>query len=277
MTSPSPGSDAARADLALLKEAARAGGAVLRDAFGRKVKRWSKPGGSPVTEIDLAANDVIVSRLRAARPDYGWLSEEGPDDPARVSRKRAFIVDPLDGTTSFLNGKAEFAVAIALVEDGAAIAGIVYNPVTEELYEAAHGGGAFLNGAPIKASSAQTLEQANILAPKAMLVGHAWARPWPQAMRVSQRGALTLRLALVAAGAFDGAASLGFKNEWDIAAGAILIEEAGGRISDPWGKPFAFNQVDPRVPGMVAAGAQLHPLLIERLRETPHPRVEAKA
>ncbi|MEJ0023779.1 MAG: 3'(2'),5'-bisphosphate nucleotidase CysQ [Alphaproteobacteria bacterium] len=276
MTSPSPVSEAACADLALIKEAVLACGPLLRDAFGGDVQIWSKPGGSPVTEIDLAVNEILHGRLTSARPDYGWLSEESPDDKTRLSCTRTFIVDPLDGTTSFIKGRPEFGVAVALAYAGVAVAGIVYNPITEELFEASLGDGARLNGAPMKTSAATSLEQARILTPKTFFSSRKWAAPWPE-MQIDQRGALTYRMALVACGAFDGTASLGLKHEWDIAAGAILISEAGGRITDPWDEPLTFNQPDPRVPGMVAAGACLHPLLIERLRETPHPRAEGKA
>lgn len=276
MTSPSPDSETTRADLALIKEAVLACGPLLREAFGGKVKMWSKPGGSPVTEIDLAVNEILHARLLSARPAYGWLSEESPDDSARLSCARTFIVDPLDGTASFLQGKPEFGIAVALADGDAAIAGVVYNPITEELFEAAKGDGAFLNAKPIQTSTADELEHARILTPKKFFSSRTWKAPWPT-MNIDQRGALTYRLALVAAGAFDGTASLGLKNEWDIAAGAILISEAGGRITDPWGERLLFNQPDPRAPGLVAAGARLHPLLIERLRETPHPRGEGKA
>jgi myo-inositol-1(or 4)-monophosphatase len=276
MTSLSLDSETNSADLALIKDCVRACGPLLREAFGGKVKIWSKPGGSPVTEVDLAVNDMLHARLTGERPDYGWLSEESPDDPTRLSCTRTFIVDPLDGTASFLKHKPEFGIAVALADTGVVVAGVVYNPITEELFEAAKGAGAYLNGARIETSAAHTLEEARILAPKTFFSGRSWRAPWP-AMRLDQRDALTYRLALVAAGMFDGTASLGFKNEWDIAAGAILISEAGGRITDPWGEPLTFNQPDPHVPGMVAAGARLHPLLIERLRETPHPRAEGKA
>ncbi len=276
MTSPSPDSEAARADLALIRETVFACGPMLRDAFGAKVKMWSKPGGSPVTEIDLALDDLLRTRLMAARPDYGWLSEESPDDRSRLACNRTFIVDPLDGTASFIKGKPEFGIAVALAEAGTVIAGVMYNPITEELFDASYGNGARLNGAPIRTSSAASLEQARILAPKTFFSSRTWPSPWP-AMHIDQRGALTYRLALVAAGKFDGTASLGLKNEWDIAAGAILISEAGGRATDPWNEKLRFNQPDPRVPGLVAAGAKLHPLLIERLRVTPHPRAEGMA
>lgn len=258
-----PASDAA--DLALIVEAARACGPLLKSSFGSPVKNWTKDGGSPVSEIDLALDEEIKRILRSARPHYGWLSEETPDDVARLSHARVFIVDPLDGTEAFLHGKPEFCVSIGLAENGRMIAGCVYNPISEELFEAARGGGARCNGAPIAASAASDLTDARILATKTFFTSPRWRTPWP-AMAVTQKAALAYRLALVAAGVVDGAVSLGFKNEWDIAAGALLVEEAGGVAGDGHGRPLIFNQPNPRSPGLVAAGPNLFPLLSERLR-----------
>jgi myo-inositol-1(or 4)-monophosphatase len=249
----------------LIVEAARACGPLLRSSFGAPVKTWSKAGGSPVSEVDLALDEQIKRILRGARPDYGWLSEETPDDDARLSHARVFIVDPLDGTEAFLRGKAEFCVSIGLAENGRMIAGCVYNPISEELFEAARGGGAKCNGAPIKAAAKAELADARIIATKTLFTNSRWRTPWP-AMAVTQKAALAYRLALVAAGVVDGAVSLGFKNEWDIAAGALLVEEAGGIAGDGHGRPLVFNQPNPRSPGLVAAGPNLFPLLSDRLR-----------
>lgn len=265
MISPLPASDAAhRADLALIVEAARACGPLLKSSFREPVKSWAKEGGSPVSEIDLALDEKIKRILRGARPDYGWLSEETPDDEARLSHARVFIVDPLDGTEAFLRGKPEFCVSIGLAENGRMIAGCVYNPISEELFEAARGEGAKCNGAPITATAKSELDDARIIATKTFFTSPRWRTPWP-AMAVSQKAALAYRLALVAAGAVDGAISLGFKNEWDIAAGALLVEEAGGFARDGKGRPLVFNQPVPRSPGLLAAGPNLFPLLSERL------------
>lgn len=266
MISPLPASDAEfRADLALIVEAARACGPLLKSSFGAPVKNWAKVGGSPVSEIDLALDEQIKRILRGARPNYGWLSEETPDDDARLSHARVFIVDPLDGTEAFLRGKAEFCVSIGLAENGRMVAGCVYNPISEELFEAARGGGTKCNGAPIAATPKAELADARIIATKTFFTSPKWRTPWP-AMTVTQKAALAYRLALVAAGVVDGVVSLGFKNEWDIAAGALLVEEAGGQAGDGHGRPLVFNQPAPRSPGLLAAGPNLFPLLSERLR-----------
>jgi myo-inositol-1(or 4)-monophosphatase len=251
--------------LALIVEAARACGPLLKSSFGAPVKNWAKAGGSPVSEIDLALDEQIKRILRGARPDYGWLSEETPDDAVRLAHARIFIVDPLDGTDAFLRGVAEFCVSIGVAENGRMIAGCVYNPISEEVFAAARGEGATRNGAPIAASRKAALAGARVIAAKTFFASPRWRTPWP-AMAVTQKAALAYRLALVAAGEVDGAVSLGFKNEWDIAAGVLLVEEAGGVARDGSGRPLAFNQPDPRSPGLVAAGPNLFPLLSERLR-----------
>jgi myo-inositol-1(or 4)-monophosphatase len=258
------------ADRDLIVDAARACGPLLRERFGTPVKMTNKPGGSPVTEIDLALDDQLKRTLRSARSDYGWLSEETADTPDRLAHERIFIVDPLDGTSAFINGKPEFAVAIAVAARGALVASVVYNPITDELFEAARGAGARRNGAPLTASAQKTLDGATILSTKTFFQSARWSSPWP-AVKPMQKAALTLRLAHVAASDFDGAISLGPKNEWDIAPGAILITEAGGAITGSQGQSLLFNQPDPRNPGVVAGGAALHPLLIEQLRIRTRP------
>ena len=130
------------ADLALLIAAAREAGAVLMRHHGTGVKVWNK-GGTPVTEADHASNALLAERLRGARPDYGWLSEETADDSSRLSARRVFVVDPLDGTVSFIKNKDDFTVSLAVVADGAPVAGAVFNPSRGEMFQdrAEHGAG----------------------------------------------------------------------------------------------------------------------------------------
>jgi myo-inositol-1(or 4)-monophosphatase len=273
---PSLGSDTGgyREDLALLRAGALAVGPLLRASFGVAVRTWSKGAAGPVTEIDLAVDAQLKELLTNARPDYGWLSEESPDDPARLACKRVFILDPLDGTAAFLKKRPEFCVALAVVENGVPVAGVVYAPITEEVFAAAAGDGATLNGQAISVSDAATVEGCAIFGPKDLFAHPNWNPPWPT-MTITSRAALAYRLAGVGAAQADATISLGYKHEWDIAAGALIVAEAGGRITDPFGAPLAFNQPDARVPGVVAAGPALHPLLIERTHKTPHPSLFA--
>ncbi|MGE3303851.1 MAG: 3'(2'),5'-bisphosphate nucleotidase CysQ [Hyphomonadaceae bacterium] len=254
-------------DLALITHAARACGPLLRARFGGPVEAWRKGNDSPVTEIDLALDAMLTETLRNARADYGWLSEETADKPDRLACARAFIVDPLDGTRAFLEGKPEFCVSIAVVAGGEAIAGAIYNPITEEMFEGGPGLGARLNGAAVTVTRAAALPDSRLIATKRL-----FPEPPGEGPHLEMRNALAYRLALVAAGLFDGMSSLGMKHEWDVAAGAAIVAAAGGAVSDGFGGAPRFNQPDPRMPGVVAAGPALHPLIIKRTREMPDPR-----
>lgn len=277
MILPSPGFDTPYTeDLALLRAAALAAGPLLRESFGAKVRTWSKGAAGPVTEIDIAVNVMLREILMSARPDYGWLSEESPDDDKRLSKKRVFVLDPLDGTVAFIKKLPDFCVAVAVVEDGAPVAGVVYAPVPEELFAAAKGHGATLNGETIHVSDRSALEGCRMIGPKDLFEHPRWSPPWP-AMDIVKRNAIAYRLAQVAAGLGDATIGLGFKQEWDIAAGVLLVREAGGVITDPWGADPGFNSADPRWPGVVASGPALHPLLIARTHTTPHPSLFASA
>ncbi|MDX2234200.1 MAG: 3'(2'),5'-bisphosphate nucleotidase CysQ [Hyphomonadaceae bacterium] len=270
---PSPESDAARIaaeDLALLRDAALSVGPLLRAKFGADYAVWSKGAAGPVTEVDIAVDRMLRDFLTAARPDYGWLSEETADNPDRLERASVFVVDPIDGTRAFIKRKPEFCTALSVVRHGAPVAGVVYNPILEELFEAADGHGARLNGERVTVSATADIENCRMLGPEDLFANKFWPRPWP-AMQRSQKNAIAYRVALVSSGDYDATVSLGYKSEWDIAAAAVIVREAGGRISDPWNGDFSFNKPDPRLAGVVCANPALHALLIDRVTVTPHP------
>ena len=245
-------------DLALLEAAARAAGRIALDFAGRKHDRWDKPGGAgPVTEADLAVNAMLEERLRTARPDYGWLSEESPDGRDRLETRRLFIVDPIDGTRSFIDGADTWAHALAVVENRRVTAAVVFLPVKGKLYSAAAGQGARLNGRPIRASSRADLSGATMLAAKPTYESRHWPGGTPPVAR-HYRPSLAYRLALVAEGRFDSMVTLRDSWEWDIAAGALLLTEAGATVSDRAGGELLFNNAHPQVDGVVAGGPAIH-------------------
>lgn len=256
------------ADLALLADAAREAGELALGYLRRGVKIRNKPGGSPVTDADLAVDALLTERLRAARPDYGWLSEETADDPARLKRDRLFIVDPIDGTAAYMKGKPWWTVALCVAEHGLPVAAVVHAPAIGETYAAVAGQGASLNGAAIAASTVARLEDAAVLAGPAMFQGPQWTTPWPQ-MRLEKRNSIAYRMALVGAGAFDAALALTPKWDWDVAAGALIACEAGAVTSDHRGRPYRFNRPTPRQGSLVCAAPALHPLIIERCAPIP--------
>ncbi len=253
----------AHEDLALVGEVVRAAGRLALDRRARGLTAERKSDGSPVTDGDLAVDALLRRELLKARPHYAWLSEETPDDLVRLAAERVFIVDPIDGTTAYVKGKPWFAVSVAVVHGGRPVAGVVFAPALDEFYAAAEGGGAACNGDPIQASATRRLEDCAMLAPANAFEGRRWPEPWP-AMRVGQRSALAYRMALVAAGRFDAAVSMGWKNDWDIAAGDLIAREAGATSCDQNGRPLVFNTARARNAGMVCAAPGVAPLILDR-------------
>lgn len=249
-------------DLPLLIDAARVAGRVATSFAGKTAQRWDKPGGAgPVTEADLAVNDLLSTTLRRARPDYGWLSEESEDNSDRLNQERVFIVDPIDGTRSFVEGAKTWAHAIAVAERGEVTAAVVYLPLRDRLYAAAKGQGAWLNGTPIRCAPSRLLADATVLAAKPALNAHHWKSGTAPEFERSYRPSLAYRLALVGAGRFDGMITLRPSWEWDIAAGALIVTEAGGRIGDRKSQPLRFNNPDPCLDGVIAGATEVQTAL----------------
>lgn len=245
-------------DLPLLVAAARAAGEVALRFAHDTAQTWDKPGGlGPVTEADLAVNALLEDRLRAARPGYGWLSEESEDTRARLSARRLFVIDPIDGTRSFLEGSGSWAHSIAVVENGVVTAAVVYLPRRDKLYAAAAGQGATLNGAAIRVTGRAELHGASVVAAKPNYAARNWRGAVPEVVRV-YRPSLAYRLSLVAEGRFDAMFTLRPSWEWDVAAGALILQEAGAAVTDRAGGMLRFNNAVPQVNGVVAANPALH-------------------
>ena len=253
------------ADLALIVEAAKEGGALALERQTRDLDIQKKPDGSPVTSADLAVDALLTERLRSARPDHGWMSEETTDNAERLTTRRTFLVDPIDGTRAYMRGKPYFVVSIAVVEDGRTTAGVIYAPALNELYTATLGGGAQMNGAAIHASATTALEDCAMLGDEQMFKHPAWTVPWPS-MRVEARNAIAYRMALVAAGAFDAAVALSSKHDWDLAAGALIAAEAGAVVCDHKGQALRFNSAKASNPSLVCCAPGLEALILQRTR-----------
>ena len=252
-------------DLDLLAGAARAVGEVALHYRQRAPKVWQKPdGGGPVSEADLEIDATLRAHLMAARPDYGWLSEETPDAPDRLVRERVFIVDPLDGTRAYLAGETGFAHALAVAEAGRVIAGVVFLPALGRLYTATADGPALCDGAPITASGAQDPDGARMLARRVSLDPHHWPGGVPDVTR-THHPSLAHRLCLVAEGVHDAMLSFRATWEWDIAAGALIAQAAGVSVTNRAGAPLRFNAAHPQVDGIVAAPGALHGRLLTRM------------
>ncbi|HVY94861.1 MAG TPA: 3'(2'),5'-bisphosphate nucleotidase CysQ, partial [Bryobacteraceae bacterium] len=234
----------AREDLALIEEAVREAGKIARSYFGGSYKKWDKGKGDPVTEADLAIDKYLRETFTASRPDYGWLSEESADDLRRLSTEYTFVVDPIDGTVAFLKGRPHFTISVALVRDHLPCVGVVFNPITDECFTAIADEGAMMNGARIHASGAREVDHCRMLADRAMLSHPGWNNPpltpWPP-MEIETRGSIAYRLALVANGSFDAMLALSAKRDWDLAAGDLIVREAGGRVTTHTGAPMRYN------------------------------------
>jgi myo-inositol-1(or 4)-monophosphatase len=255
-------------DLELIRDAVLAAGDLALSEREAGLKIWSKSGGSPVTSADLAVDALLHDRLLTARPDYGWLSEETADTTERLTKRRIFVVDPIDGTVAYMKDKPWWCIPIAVVEDGRPVAAVIHAPMLNETFVATLGGGASLNGRTITASDTTDLDDASVLADARLMEGPHWPEPWPP-MRYEKRNALAYRMALVAAGAFDAAIALTPKWDWDVCAGALIAEEAGAKVSDHHGRPWCFNQPDPRQTSLICAAPGLHPLILRRTGPIP--------
>jgi len=240
-------------ELTLLVEAVRQAGAKTRELVKNGFEVQTKPDRSPVTTVDLEVNRILHEMQRREFPLDGWLSEESPDDQARLTRPRIWIVDPIDGTKALVNRMPEFCISAALVERGIPVVAAILNPSTDELFTAVRGGGMFLNGARVTSSPAHKIDP--------VIMVNAWelrSNRWStlaETARCRPMYSIANALALVAAGRIQATLTIEPENEWDLAAGVLLIEESGGTACDMDGKSFVFNQPIPRFLGVIAVAA----------------------
>jgi myo-inositol-1(or 4)-monophosphatase len=251
---------------AIIREA----GEVAREATRTPLKHWTKGNDhSPVSEGDIAVNNFLRARLSALAPQAGWLSEETADEPAaqdiRMALAAVWIVDPIDGTRAYIAGRDDWTVSVALVEGGRPVVAALYAPVTDEMFLATSGGGATLNGRPIRASLGDGLVGAKLAGPKRYLQTLeglcAGAVPQPRIH------SLALRLTRVAQGALDLAFAAPGSHDWDLAAADLLVHEAGGALTDLTGRSLRYNQPNTAQGALIAAGPARHASLVELMRD----------
>jgi myo-inositol-1(or 4)-monophosphatase len=258
---------AAEADLDLLADAARAAGRLAMTYFNDPgaMKVWDKGGGhtrgmaNPVSDADFASDRLLKDRLQTARPDYGWLSEETKDDRSRLLARRSFVVDPIDGTRAFVKGRQEFAISAAVIEEGRPVAGVIYDPARDLLYAARLGGGAHRNARRLKVTAKDAIAGARLLGDAGRLTD--LRALGAEAISVNSAA---LRLALAAAGDYDAVVAVRPKQDWDLAAGHLIMEEAGGVVTGWRGERLVYDAQSAAKPPPLAAGPALHALLLER-------------
>lgn len=242
--------------VAIAREAAHMALGRWRTDFAR----WEKVPGSPVCEVDLDVDRMLHARLSALLPDAGWLSEETADSADRLARRRVWVVDPIDGTRDYIRGRTGWCVSVALVEDGRPVLGVLDAAARGEVWSAAAGVGATLNGRPIMAGQRSSL-------PGARVPVDALPKADRDLVAVEKPKSIALRIAMVAADAADLVATLRWGNEWDIAAAALIASEAGAAASDALGQPLVFNKPDPRAFGVLATAPRIHAAAVARLEE----------
>ena len=240
-------------ELKIAKEAAIEAGGLILNYYKADYEIKDKGYHNPVTTADHAADTRLKEILTEARPDYGWLSEETVDSPDRLDKERTWVVDPLDGTKEFIEGVPHFVVSVALVENGNPIIGVLFNPVTKELFTASTGEGAFLDDKPIRCLTKDEVRAMVILNSRSETRRGLWTPFDGTFGELRSIGSVAYKLGLTAAGKADIFASLRPKNEWDICAGNCIINEAGGKLIDLRGNRVIFNQEKTLIePGLIA-------------------------
>jgi myo-inositol-1(or 4)-monophosphatase len=242
-----------------LTAAVREAGAAALTMFGGTLRSWTKGKDSPVCEADIAVNELLHERLRDT--GFGWLSEESTDDPRRLSARRVWVIDPIDGTRAYLAGLPDWTVAAALVEDGRPVVAVIFAPVADELFAATRGGGARCNDAPIRVNDAAALDGARLGGPRSYLERLQQAAP---ALVATPRvRSLALRFARVAQGTLDVAMATANSHDWDLAAADLLVHEAGGVLTTFAGRGLTYNRADPVHEPLIAAGRDRHERFME--------------
>lgn len=233
-------------------------GAMALASWRGDFRHWNKDEGSPVSDIDLAADALLYERLMAIDPEAGWLSEETADNASRLNCVRVWVVDPIDGTRDYVRGRDGWAVSIALVEGGRPLIGVLDAPARGEHWRAQSGQGATRNGVPLIASARQDLFGARVPADVLM-------KQDADLVTVPKPNSIALRIAMVAAGEADLLATIRWGHEWDIAAAALIAQEAGATVTNAFGHPLRYNSTRGEAFGVLATAPGIHACAVERL------------
>jgi myo-inositol-1(or 4)-monophosphatase len=256
-------------DAELLKATVREAGALALSLFRTDLKNWTKGASSPVSEADIAVNDLLEERLRAATPDYGWLSEESADDEARLGKPKVWIVDPIDGTRGYLAGREDWCVSVALVREEAPVLAAVFAPASDEFFFACRGRGATRNGKPVGVTTGVALDFSRVAGPKPLVER---LKTSPGEISLHPRiASLALRLCRVAQGHLDAAFAGGNSRDWDLAAANLIVQEADGKMTALSGDTILYNRREVGHGVLVAAGRDRHASIVSHFRSYPLP------
>ncbi len=230
-------------ELIAAKVAARNAGKILIKYFKSEDNKVKMKGiNNPVTVADKEADKYLYDFLMGEFPYDGWLSEETVDTQERLNKNRVWIVDPLDGTKEFILGIPHFSVSIAMVYDGHPVVGVIYNPVTDEMFSCQKGKGVYLNGQKVNASQTTNLSNASITVSRSEVKRNEWEPYRNNFKSIHPIGSVAYKLALISSGNYDIFTTIAPKNEWDICAGNCLVSEAGGVLKTINNKKIIYNQ-----------------------------------
>jgi len=256
-------------DAELLRDTVREAGDLALSLFRTELRNWTKGASSPVSEADIAVNDLLERRLRTATPDYGWLSEESADDEQRLSKRLVWIVDPIDGTRGYLAGREDWCVSVALVEDASPLLAAVFAPASDEFFFAARGRGATRNDVSLQTTSGTAMDFSRIAGPKP-LAERLKSSPGDITLH-SRIASLALRLCRVAQGSLDAAFAGGQSRDWDLAAANLIVQEANGMMTALSGDAILYNRREVAHGVLVAAGRDRHASIVSHFRNRPLP------
>lgn len=240
--------------LKLAQEAAQAAGDVVLNYYEGDYHVEQKSRNNPVTTADFESDKLLKKMLGQAYPEYGWLSEESKDNPERLDKEFVWVVDPIDGTKEFITGIPEFVISIGLVRNGQPVVGVLFNPVKGQMFAASKGGGTYLNGMQVYVSGTTLLDQASLLVSRTETRNGHVEKFSSYIKEFRPTGSVAYKLCLAAAGEGDVFVSVYSKNEWDVCAGDLVVQEAGGTMSDIYGNPVAYNKEKTKIQDGIIAG-----------------------
>jgi myo-inositol-1(or 4)-monophosphatase len=266
---PSPDAKVLAREATLLKDTVRQAGRLALSLFRTDLRNWTKGTSSPVSEADIAVNDLLESKLRSATPDYGWLSEESADDEVRLGKPLVWIVDPIDGTRAYLAGREDWCVSAALVGEASPVLAAVFAPASDEFFFAMRGQGATRNDVPIQATIGTDMDFTRMAGPKPLV--ERLNRAGGEISLHPRIGSLALRLCRVAQGHLDAAFAGGQSRDWDLAAANLIVQEANGRMTALSGDTILYNRREVAHGVLVAAGRERHASIVSHFRSRPLP------
>ena len=247
--------------------AAKEAGAAIAGFYQSSYTLTDKGGGeNPLTDADLASDRILEQHLKEAFEEAGWLSEETGDDKSRLDKEYCWIVDPLDGTREFTLGIPEFAVSVALIQGDQAVVGVLYNPITKQLFSGIVGQGAWYNGEPCSTTDKPDLDGARVVCSRSEMK-KGWFDDWKDQLELTPTGSVAYKFGLVAAGLAEATFTNKPRNAWDLAGGVAIVNAAGGRCSNRHGQPYRFNQDNPLKDGVCGTNGAVHDNVLEVMKQ----------